>query len=262
LLYKSAGFSKSGRFKAEILILVFIIINMQTKYTEALQPEKYYHIYNRGNNGDNLFYRKSNYEYFLKKIDEYLSDFLIVHAFCLIPNHFHLLVEIKSDKEIIETIFTKEKYKKLLSKNLPDLQNDNKSARFLKSGRFNRETDENLSKILSKQFSYFFISYSKSINKQENRRGSLFEKPFKRKSINSEEYYRYLIYYIHHNPVHHGLRDDYSNYQWSSYKRILSKKASKLPKQRIISEFDNKENYIYYHSQEHDAEKYKDIIID
>ncbi|MCK4661574.1 MAG: transposase [Bacteroidales bacterium] len=239
---------------------------MQTKYTEALQTEKYYHIYNRGNNGDNLFYKKSNYEYFFKKFDEYLSDFLIVHAFCLLPNHFHLLVEIKSDKEIIKTIFKKEKYKKLL-KNLPDLQNladleYTNLTQTYKSGRFNIETDENLSKILSKQFSYFFISYSKSINKQENRRGSLFEKPFKRKSINSEEYYRYLIYYIHYNPVHHGLRDDYSNYQWSSYERILNTKTSKLPKQRIISEFDNKENYIYYHSQEHDAEKYKDIIID
>jgi hypothetical protein len=32
----------------------------------ALEPGKYYHIYNRGNNRENIFNEERNYAYFLK----------------------------------------------------------------------------------------------------------------------------------------------------------------------------------------------------
>ena len=55
-----------------------------------LEEGQFYHIYNRGNNRERLFYSTENYLFFLRRYDEYL------YAFCLLPNHFHLLVRVKS----------------------------------------------------------------------------------------------------------------------------------------------------------------------
>ena len=64
-----------------------------------LQEGKYYHIYNRGNNRETLFYTEANYKYFLKKYDKYLSEYVDTYAYCLLPNHFHLLISVKELKD-------------------------------------------------------------------------------------------------------------------------------------------------------------------
>jgi REP element-mobilizing transposase RayT len=63
----------------------------------ALEPGKYYHIYNRGTNGENLFIEERNYRYFLLLYAKYIEPIAITFAYCLLRNHFHLLVRIKSD---------------------------------------------------------------------------------------------------------------------------------------------------------------------
>jgi len=68
-------------------------------------PERYYHLYNRGNNREKLFYNPGDYTFFLEKYKEYVSPFAETYAFCLIPNHFHFLVktriELASSKSIV-----------------------------------------------------------------------------------------------------------------------------------------------------------------
>ncbi|GHT10354.1 hypothetical protein FACS189432_06850 [Bacteroidia bacterium] len=70
------------------------------KYIQPLEEGKFYHIYNQGNNHENIFYNDKNYIYFMQKLDRYLSDYLEIYAFCLMPNHFHLLVRIKTIDEL------------------------------------------------------------------------------------------------------------------------------------------------------------------
>ena len=65
-----------------------------------LHEGKFYHIYNRGNNRETLFYTEANYKYFLKKYDKYLSEYIDTYAYCLLPNHFHLLISVKELKDI------------------------------------------------------------------------------------------------------------------------------------------------------------------
>ena len=60
-----------------------------------LEPGKYYHIYNRGINGTNLFFEERNYLYFLQKYSFYMDEVLETFAYCLLGNHFHLLVRVK-----------------------------------------------------------------------------------------------------------------------------------------------------------------------
>lgn len=64
-----------------------------------------YHIYNRGNNGLQIFFTRENYLYFIKKLKRELLPYCDLLAYCLMPNHFHLMISTKeSDKAIRGTI--------------------------------------------------------------------------------------------------------------------------------------------------------------
>ena len=207
------------------------------KYLLPLEECKFYHIYNQGNNGENLFYNDGNYIYFLRKLDYYLSDFMDLYAFCLMPNHFNLLIRIKALEELDEKT---------------RMQVVSKPVKFQKLNRFSKELnrlEENTySQFISNQFRLFFMSYSKSINKQIGRTGSLFREIFKRKEITSLPYLQQAVVYIHRNPLHHGIYIDFTNYRWSSYQRITEEKITKLKKKEVLDWFDNKENYCYVHN--------------
>ncbi len=58
----------------------------------------YYHIYNRGNNRGIIFFERENYLYFLRQVHKYfVSEAVDIIAYCLMPNHYHLLVGVNSD---------------------------------------------------------------------------------------------------------------------------------------------------------------------
>ncbi len=63
----------------------------------TLQPGLLYHIYNRGNNRQRIFFSRENYLYFLTKVRKYLTPNLRIIAWCLMPNHFHLLVQVREE---------------------------------------------------------------------------------------------------------------------------------------------------------------------
>jgi putative transposase len=64
-----------------------------------LQHGQFYHVYNRGNNRQNLFIEERNYAYFLKLYARRVEPVTDTYAYCLLPNHFHVLVWIKTPEE-------------------------------------------------------------------------------------------------------------------------------------------------------------------
>jgi len=61
----------------------------------------YYHVYNRGNRKKEIFHDKGDYVYFLKKLKQYRAENNIrIVAYCLMPNHFHFLLQQKSNTSI------------------------------------------------------------------------------------------------------------------------------------------------------------------
>ncbi len=68
-----------------------------------LEPGKYYHIYNRACGFEKLFWESNNYDFFMEKFIERLGDIVILYCYCLIPNHFHILVKLK-DIEMNENL--------------------------------------------------------------------------------------------------------------------------------------------------------------
>jgi putative transposase len=64
------------------------------KSTRIEYPSAFYHIINRGRNRENIFHRKSDFELFLEIIQKAHFKFgAIIHAYCLMDNHYHLLLE-------------------------------------------------------------------------------------------------------------------------------------------------------------------------
>lgn len=105
----------------------------------------------------------------------------------------------------------------------------------------------NVGLIISKRFSNLFNTYTQAFNKTYKRTGGLFETPFRRKKVTTNEYFTQLIYYIHFNPHKHGIIDDFREYPYSSYAAHLSNKATKLKREQVIQWFGDKEGYIRFH---------------
>ena len=181
-------------------------------YSEKYPPLKSgytYHILNQGNNHENLFLEEKNYFYFLKKYKQFLSPIADTYAYCLFPNHFHLMIKIKSFEELnqnLPSIFP-----------IPNLTNTDRE--FFNSDDV--EFDENISKLISRRFASFFGSYSMAMNKTYDRKGKLFSLPFDRIEVMNEIYFERLICYIHRNPVHHNFFDSFVTWPHSSYNQIL-----------------------------------------
>lgn len=70
---------------------------------EHLEYGKIYHIYNRGINKGDVFFETKNYEYFLNLYAKHIDPIAETYAWCLMKNHFHLLVKIKNESQISET---------------------------------------------------------------------------------------------------------------------------------------------------------------
>lgn len=56
-----------------------------------------YHICNRAVGNEILFSNEKQYIHFLKCIEKYLLTKVDIWCYCLLPNHFHLLIEIKEN---------------------------------------------------------------------------------------------------------------------------------------------------------------------
>lgn len=176
---------------------------------DTFEAGQYYHVYNRGNNRENIFIEDKNYNYFLQKVKKYLLPIADVYAYCLLKNHFHIVLRIKDKEELPE------KFKQKI--HLP--------------------------------FSDLFNSYSKSINKAYNRTGSLFQEHLQRNRIEHEDYLKQLIVYVHLNPVKHNFTKSFETYLHSSYRSYISDKETSLDRDFILELFGGLKNFKFYHDE-------------
>lgn len=57
-----------------------------------------YHIFNRAIGNELLFASDDNYKFFLEKYGKFIFPVADTYCYCLMPNHFHILLKIKEDK--------------------------------------------------------------------------------------------------------------------------------------------------------------------
>ncbi|MBE2234659.1 MAG: hypothetical protein IAE85_14290 [Anaerolinea sp.] len=179
----------------------------------------YYHIYNRGNNGETIFRTAENYRYFMQLYVQHIEPVAVTHALCLLPNHFHFLAYMRTDEE-------------------------QQSWRLAQGC----QPSEGWQPLPShRAFKNLFIAYSLAFNQRYGRTGSLFQKPFKRIPVDSERYYTSLMRYIHRNPEKHGLVADFRDWPWSSYKAILSDQATHVPRADVLAWYGGRDTLIAAH---------------
>jgi len=69
------------------------------------QTGQIYHVFNRGNNSQTVFFNRENYLFFLDKIRKNVWPHADILAWCLMPNHFHLMISVRQvDVEISEQV--------------------------------------------------------------------------------------------------------------------------------------------------------------
>jgi putative transposase len=183
----------------------------------ALTFDTFYHVFNRGNNRENIFKEDPNYSYFLRLYIRYVSPIADTWAYCLLQNHFHFFVKIKTETEIIDVL-----------------------------GISSRD-ESRLLHTPSRHFSNFFNAYSKTINRTYHRTGSLFQHPFKRIAVSDQQYFCHVIAYIHQNPQRHGLVSDFREWPYSSFHARHSKDERNITGELIPRFFEDAKAYRKLH---------------
>ena len=181
-----------------------------------LHPGQYYHIYNRGNNRENIFREERNYPYFLKLYARHIEPIAETYAYCLLRNHFHFLVQIKDESDLT---------------GLQDL-----------SG-------------LSQAFSNLFNAYARAFNKAYQRTGALFQRPFGRIHVATNVHLIQLVIYIHQNPEKHGFVTDFRDWPYSSYHALLSGQPTRVKRDEVLTWFDGAKHFADVHRQTVDEQK-------
>jgi len=166
-----------------------------------------YHVYNRGNNQETLFYNHDNYLFFLKKIRNHLSPLCELMAYCLMPNHFHFLIY-AGNKYASDGFKPSDAYQPQPS----DAYQPQPSDAYKPSDAYQPKINHAIAIILR--------SYAQAINKQQKRTGSLFQQKTKAKNLSGydDSYLLVCFNYIHQNPINAGLVEKIEDWGFSSFR--------------------------------------------
>jgi putative transposase len=203
-------------------------------FIDPLIEKCVFHVYTRGIDRKPIFLTDKHYRSFLRKYERLVSPYVDTYAFCLLGNHFHFLIRIKSNQEIDKLIDLKM---------LP--------LRKVPVGLF-----------VSRKIGNLLNSHAQMFNIATSRTGGLFESPFRRKPVDSSQYLTHLIKYIHLNPVTHEIHGNYEFYPYSSYPEYFKFKSRIIDKKEGLFWFGNLEVFEKFHETETSEEKISKLLID
>ena len=190
-----------------------------------------YHIYNQGNNRQKIFFNRDNYLFFLKKIQVQITPYSDILAWCLMPNHFHLMVLVNEVSLPLDA---------------------------LTEGFASSESPG--SRTLNQSIGIMLRSYTNAINKQKNTSGSLFRNSTKSECLNcpngitpsfyntefttqiqvdcpERQYSQVCFDYIHQNPVKAGLVKTETAWEFSSAQDYVGIRNGTLVNKAVASEY-------------------------
>ncbi len=80
----------------------------EEKIEDFYKTNCYYHIYNRGNWKEKIYRSEKDYKVFVNLMFEYIKPTrLKLIAYCLMPNHFHLIIKNGTKKKEISKFMQK-----------------------------------------------------------------------------------------------------------------------------------------------------------
>jgi len=196
----------------------------------------YYHVYNKVISERELFYTETDYIEFMRRYKRYFHNYLETYAYCLLPNHFHILLKVRSEEEIREAIVSE----------------DTNAARQYLAGT------TTVDKFLGNQLSRFFSGLVIRYNKKHRRQGQLFKQGVKKVALNSHRTIEQQMHYIHNNPVNHGIVSDAGNWEYSSYYAYISNGSTLMPREEVLNAFGGVDEFISFHQKQYDGDVFFD----
>jgi len=208
-------------------------LNFNLYIMEFIKGELF-HIYNRGNNRDRIFYSRRNYLFFLEKIKTYISPYGEVIAWCLMPNHFHLMVYINEIDLIVPITDPLANSERVVVKK----------------------------RTLNQSIGIMLRSYTNAIQKQEGRTGALFQEETKAVLLadsvsfspsyfntafgtfinvfhDDKSYAENCFNYIHLNPVSSNIVKRAEDWEFSSFRDYIGIRDGILVNKERGNEFFN-----------------------
>jgi len=206
-----------------------------------------YHIYNQGNNKQYIFHNRNNYLFFLKKVNTYILPYADMFSWCLMPNHFHLMVLVN------EICITHQVAQCATHRVTPASDITHRVTRSHPVSK-----SHPVSGTLNNAIAILLRSYTRAINKQVNRTGSLFREATKAECINcfkgndrsfiksnilinnhvSEKQYPQVCFdYIHENPVKANLVKNTIDWEFSSAKDYAGLRNGKLINKKVAIKY-------------------------
>ena len=166
-------------------------------------PENIYHVYNQGNNNQDIFIEDLHFQYFLQLYKAYIVPHCETLAWCLMNTHFHFM------------IYT-----------------DNRTLDIKKQGGL-------LLDPVTNGFRKLLSTYAHEFNIKNNRSGSLFRPKTKSICLNEEaelnntyaskqDYYCNTFDYIHYQAVEAGIVTSAELWKWSSYRFYLGLRSNSI----------------------------------
>lgn len=205
-----------------------------------------YHIYNQGNNRQEIFFDRENYLFFLRKIGTYILPYSDILARCLMPNHFHIMVLVN--------------YEELTFKESVGVTPSH-SVGVTPSHTDTGNTDHltNL-RTFNDSIGIMLRSYTRAINKPRNRSGKLFREATKAECVTctnnitpsfyntnsgtqinilnpEKQYPEICFHYIHQNPVVAKLVGKTTDWEFSSARDYAGSRNGKLVNKEIAKQY-------------------------
>ncbi|HET6555917.1 MAG TPA: hypothetical protein VFG54_01295, partial [Prolixibacteraceae bacterium] len=196
------------------------------------EADHLYHLYNRGNNSQKIFYNRENYLFFLKKIKLYVLPYADILAWVLMPNHFHIMVYVKAVSVNVE----------------PEVFN---TERLTLSEPLSIKNLQPKVRTFNNALGIMLRTYARAIQKQEKMTGSLFQEHTKASCLtkpdvkdfnwyyedyelqnnyvlNQLDYPTVCFGYIHENPVKSALCPSNVDWEFSSAPDYFANRKGKL----------------------------------
>jgi putative transposase len=227
-----------------------------------LQPGRWYHLLTRGNNRENLFVEDQNFRYFLHLYARHMMPVAVTYAYCLLRNHLHLLVRIRTEEEfrrwetsrVFKTcevsggeVFTAEvSGSDAFAGQVCSAHHAAEHvAPFFAGPRARPARPYNPTQNMSNLCN----AYAKAFNNRYGRVGSLFQERFPRVEITNDRYYRHLVHYIHTDPQRHGFVNDFRRWKWSSYRGYLTSEDACLDHAEALEWFGDVQAFRNFHTR-------------
>ncbi|MBU6340053.1 MAG: hypothetical protein KGS48_01050 [Bacteroidetes bacterium] len=232
------------------------------KHTSRIRCGSFYHIYNRGINGENLFKEKGNFATFFKKYQFHVQPVVQTYAYCLMRNHFHLLVRVRDPIEVNSWYIQRQLSQVYGIRDwYPGQDNHGRVLDILKSDFGIQGMGDELfaEQRVSTHFANFFNSYAQTINRRHGRTGGLFEEVFRRIPVADESHFVQLVCYIHKNPERHKFVKDFREYPYSSYWELMHRSGHLVEGKSVMKWFGDVSGYEQYHlgnEMLHDLDKF------